>query len=1259
VYFANPSGVLNILTRVTGKNSSSIFGTLGVDGSANLFLMNPNGILFGKNASLDIQESFIGTTANGLKFGNQGVFSATNPEAPALLTINPNALSFSQQQSGAITNQSQAPAGVNPDGNITTGLRVPDGKSLLLVGGNINSDGGRFRAYDGRVELTGLAAPGDIGLNVAGDNLSLNIPNDASFADVFLGNISAISVFGDKGGEIAINARNIGIDNSFLFAGISASKGTPTTQARDINLNATGSISISQNSSIYNSVYGNGGAKGGNVSIQANDNVSITNLSNIFANIESGGVGNSGDIKINAGSFTLTDGSQLQSGLRQADSEQSLPAARGNGGNININVRNTVNFARPKDGLFAGISTGLDPGSEGNAGNVFIKAGDSVSLNNARIDSFVDKGAVGNGGNINIQSGSLSLNNGASLSTGTLGQGNAGNLTINAGSLEIKDGSEIQGSTRGKGNAGNITINTRDNVILDGRDGEKGVSSRVIVAVQPGAEGSAGNINVTTSNLKVTNGAFFSSSTNGQGDAGNITVDVRDATNLENDGKIFSNVFQTGVGKGGDIRLNTGTLSLTGGSQLSSNVSGKGNAGNITINARDTIKLDDVTGDKLTGIQSGLITGGVGKGGNIDITTGSLFATNGAQLSAGSDGRGDASNITINARDVVSFDTSVGNEFSSRVENAVGFNAVGNGGDIRITAREIFFKNGSRISAASFGQGNAGNIIIDATDKVSFDGVGSSYKLSSGATTIATQEGRGGDISVKTGTLSLINGAQIDASTSGKGNGGNITIDARDRINFESIGSNQNFSGAFSVVQSNGVGNAGNIKLTTNSLSLSNSGRVSTGTLGRGNAGDITINASDITANDAAGTGFPSGVSSSVAATGVGRGGNISINTGSLSISDRASFNASTLGKGDAGNILINATGDVTMKDNSQIVAATFGEGNAGNITVNTSGKLSLKGFTLNGFNFDTGIFTIVGQDSKLAGKGKGGNINLTSRDLSLNGAAISASSIVEGSGGNLDIKADSIRLDNKSAIASVTNSGDGGNINLTATDYLLLRRNSNILTTAGLQKFGGDGGNITINTPFIVAVPKENSDISANAFTGKGGNINIQTQNIFGIEARPKPTNQSDITASSELGVQGQVSIRKPDVDPSRGLLQSPQNFKDKSDELDQLCGRGRKPLGRFVVTGRGIIQPNPMDLMQGDIDFAQIATLIESNSTDNVNQISDRLTAKIPPVNRIVEAQAIVRGADGTIYLVAEAPNATPYSRPAVSACADVGKR
>ena len=75
---------------MTGGNASNILGTLGVDGAANLFLMNPNGILFGENARLDLGGSFVGTTANGVQFGEQGNFSATNPEAPGLLTVNPD-----------------------------------------------------------------------------------------------------------------------------------------------------------------------------------------------------------------------------------------------------------------------------------------------------------------------------------------------------------------------------------------------------------------------------------------------------------------------------------------------------------------------------------------------------------------------------------------------------------------------------------------------------------------------------------------------------------------------------------------------------------------------------------------------------------------------------------------------------------------------------------------------------------------------------------------------------------------------------------------------------------------------------------------------------------------------------------------------------------------------------------------------------------------------------------------------------------------
>ena len=135
-----------------------IDGLIRANGTANLFLINPNGIVFGANASLNVGGSFVASTANALQFGLNGFFSATDKNIPSpLLTINPSALLFNQiNQNAAIQNNSVAPAGKDPAGFNAFGLRVPDGKSLLLVGGNVSIDGGRLNANGGRVELGGL-----------------------------------------------------------------------------------------------------------------------------------------------------------------------------------------------------------------------------------------------------------------------------------------------------------------------------------------------------------------------------------------------------------------------------------------------------------------------------------------------------------------------------------------------------------------------------------------------------------------------------------------------------------------------------------------------------------------------------------------------------------------------------------------------------------------------------------------------------------------------------------------------------------------------------------------------------------------------------------------------------------------------------------------------------------------------------------------------------------------------------------------------
>ena len=176
-FFNNAVDIGNIITRVTGGSISNIDGLIRTLGTANLFLINPSGIVFGPNASLNVGGSFVASTANAIQFGNQGFFSATNPQAPSpLLTIQPSAL-VSNQIAASIQNNSVAPASLasSPRENVL-GLRVRDGQSLLLVGGNIAMNGGGLNAFDGRVELAGLAAPAVVGLSFNDKNISLSVP---------------------------------------------------------------------------------------------------------------------------------------------------------------------------------------------------------------------------------------------------------------------------------------------------------------------------------------------------------------------------------------------------------------------------------------------------------------------------------------------------------------------------------------------------------------------------------------------------------------------------------------------------------------------------------------------------------------------------------------------------------------------------------------------------------------------------------------------------------------------------------------------------------------------------------------------------------------------------------------------------------------------------------------------------------------------------------------------------------------------------
>jgi filamentous hemagglutinin family protein len=174
-YFTNPAGIENILSRVTGASRSDILGRLGVLGPANLFLINPNGIVFGSNASLDVQGSFLATTADAVKLGDAGLFSASQPATSNLLTVSPSALWFNAVAAQPIVNQSQAQSSIdqlNSDDG-PPGLQVPAGQTLALVGGDVLLEGGNLTAAGGRIELGSVAGVGQVSLTQTGNSFVL------------------------------------------------------------------------------------------------------------------------------------------------------------------------------------------------------------------------------------------------------------------------------------------------------------------------------------------------------------------------------------------------------------------------------------------------------------------------------------------------------------------------------------------------------------------------------------------------------------------------------------------------------------------------------------------------------------------------------------------------------------------------------------------------------------------------------------------------------------------------------------------------------------------------------------------------------------------------------------------------------------------------------------------------------------------------------------------------------------------------------
>ncbi len=452
VYFDNPVGIQRILSRVTGNGISEILGTLGVLGNADLFVINPNGIIFGPKVSLDVKGSFLATTASSLSFEDGTQFSAKVSPTPSLLTVSiPVGLQF-RETAGDIIQQPTSSVDSN-------GIQGQPGKTLAFVGGNITVQGGFIGVRGGRIELGSVAGNGYVSLQTRQEGWALSYEGVQNFHDIDLIQRSSLFV---ENGDVQVQGQRLRIKDGSQITG---TEGTIKVVASEI-VEITG---FEPNFLIFSGL--------ANEAISDRDVGSITidtrrliiqdggRISTRSTGVSSEGnltiaTGKGGDLKVNASESVELKGGETETGL--FSSTESFGAA----GNITINTGKLIVRDRTK---ISAESTGLDaleqPIATGQAGNIDITA-NSLSLNQGTITAETSEIAGEGGANITLKiSDLLKIENESRISAKANGLANGGNIDIDTPLLLVfppkgSDGSDII-ATAARGNGGNITINAQ------------------------------------------------------------------------------------------------------------------------------------------------------------------------------------------------------------------------------------------------------------------------------------------------------------------------------------------------------------------------------------------------------------------------------------------------------------------------------------------------------------------------------------------------------------------------------------------------------------------------------------------------------------------------------------------------------------------------------------------------------------------------------------------------------------------------------
>ena len=1157
IYFANPVTVQNIFSRVTGGTVSNINGTLGVLGNANLYLLNPNGIIFGPNARLDIAGSFFASTESGFTFPDGSEFSATNPQAAPLLTV-----SLTPGLQRGIAEGGTLGAIVNA-GNLSVG------KDLTLSGGTVTSTG-LLAAPQG--QLTVEATVGDSRVkDVTAQTATLYANNNLILEESQLRTTGDLNLLAQNtvrvrdsvanpfvawaGGKLLVQGnQNVDVfalnhPVSGLFSGGDTVLRSSKAVGGDAHYWTGGNFRIEQLDGSVGDLFspydpiiravGNvnlGGYTGNSLHILAGGSV------NIEGNVTIGGI-DTGTANVNY----IVETVPLSVALPDGTASVSINGNR----EPTLDIRAGINWASL--GGLAGNTLNGDPAPSPLPNPPFLPP------QPPQPPQQVFEGAQG--ANIRI-TGTVSNLSGAATGSGQIFLTNQypnPNPIVDTSIIQIGDILTY----------GNVTIDSRG-AITTGRIDTS--------ATQPNQNG--GSIRLIANGSITTNGDLLSqvadnTGVNGLRDdvAGNITLraggdintrnvvafgrnDTRDILNSD----LLDNRYST-------IRIEsiTGSVFINGANISATNVYSQGNinnpgyAGDIIIDAAKEIAI---SGSTITSEGSlGRILIGKNNFEDDEISAQSIVIGGGntfsnSFLSSANNSSGNGGLIKLIA-DVI--DIKDGSVLTTDVRNQA------EGGSIEVKVNSLSITGGAFLGSGTYGSGNGGSISINARDSVLLSGVQESLLygeefVSSGIYT-NTQEGsfgRGGDITVTVtnGFLEVTNGAYLSATTTGNGNAGNITIYAHDRVSFKGRDTEKNgfLSGAYSRadLRSAEGTRGGNISITTQFLGVEDSARIGVNSVGRGRTpGDITINANDISLKNQA----------VILAT-----------------------NDQVIGTESFGNITLQGFDGKQPAESltvvNSLITASTASGVAGNINLNTRDFVQLSGSFRDPY-LDYVLPLEKYEDSDLGSDragllaiatlgGRAGNLTITTGQLTIgSGAQVSVKSTETGQAGDLLVSARSISLD-ADAIISAENQATpfgsaGGNIRLKGLDAQQPLRSltvENSLISASTQT--GTAGNLIITNADSVQLSGENGGlfVRATANGGRAGGLEITAGQL-----EIKDGAQINLESKKGNGAAGNVDIQARTITlTNRGQITTKNDASQSGGDIT-LHGLNGQPLESLTI--------------------------------------------------------------------------------------------